>query len=185
MARVVASPAPLAMFALVALATACTGKDPYRPGESIGTFKVSAKLVSTTCGQTPDPWEFDVKLRHERNTLFWVQGDAPVSGLVDGAARAVLKSTDVRTVRPANEKQNLAACTMARADVVDLVLSPMTSHSGDPSGATSFKGTLTYAFSVTEGSSCDDQLLDSGGDFAALPCNVAYELVGTRTGDAK
>jgi hypothetical protein len=164
------------------LAVGCTGKDPTRPGDSIGVFHVTGKLVSTSCGQTPDPWAFDVRLRHDKSTLYWVQGDAPVSGLLDSAEHAVLKASQTQTVRAADEKMMTAACALSRTDTVDLVLAM---PGADIRGATSFKGTLAYQFKVVDGSSCDDQLKESGGDYATLPCTVSYELAGTRTGDAK
>lgn len=176
----------LAVGASVTLAAwGCSGKDATRPGESIGVFHVSGKLVSTTCGKTPDPWAFDVRLRHDKATLYWVQGDAPVSGPIDAAARATLKATAVSTVRAANEKTKTAACTMSRTDDVEVVLAPYVAQSADPGGTTSFKGTLAYRFDVMEGSQCEDQLAESGGDFAALPCSVSYEITGARTGDAR
>jgi len=165
--------------------TGCTGKDPYAPGETLGTFAVTGALVSTTCGATPNPWQFDVKLRHEDTTIYWVQGGAPIAGIVDRTARAVLKASDVRTVREANARTKTAACTMAREDVVELALAPVTTPASttavDLSTATSFKGTLTYRFSVAPGSMCDDQLAESGGDYAALPCEVKYEIGAQRT----
>jgi hypothetical protein len=164
---------------------ACSGKDPTRPGESIGVFAVSGKLVSSTCGATPDPWKFDVRLRHEERTLYWVQGDAPISGQVDPQARAVLTSSDVRQMRAADAKSKTPACNMSRTDALDLVLAPVVKPVTDVAGVTSFKGTLTYRFAATEGSSCEDQLADSGGDFAAIPCDVSYEIDGLRTGNAK
>lgn len=175
----------IAAVSALAGGSGCSGKDPYRPGESLGAFHVTGKLVSTTCGPTPDPWEFDVRLRHERTTLYWVQGDAPISAQVDAAARAILKATATQTVRAADARSRTAACTMARSDEVDLVLAPLTAPVNDVAGATSFTGTLTYRFAPTEGSSCEDQLSDSGGDFATLPCDVKYELSGLRTGDAR
>lgn len=183
----VAVPLVLAVAALAGGA-GCSGHDPYRPGESVGAFHVTGKLVSTSCGPVPDPWEFDVKLRHDATTLFWVQGSAPISGQVDSAARAVMKSSVVSTVRPADAKTKTAACTIARSDVVDLVLAPATAPAmaaADVGAATSFKGSLGYQFAQVDGSSCEDQLLDTGGDFAALPCAVSYEITATRTGDAK
>lgn len=172
-------------LAVICGGSGCSGKDPYRPGESIGAFHVTAKLVSTTCGNTPNPWEFDVRLRHDKTTLYWVQGDAPISGLVDPGARAVLKATATQTLRAADPKNPMAACAMARADVLDLVLAPLVKPATDLQPATSFKGTLTYHFAPTEGSECEDQLAAAGGDFDALPCDVHYELDGLRTGDAK
>lgn len=172
-------------IAAIAGGSGCSGKDPYRPGESLGAFHVTGKLVASSCGPTPDPWEFDVRLRHERSTLYWVQGDAPLSAQVDAAARAVLKATTSQTVRDADARTRTAACMLTRSDEVDLVLAPLAAPVNDVAGATSFKGTLTYRFAATEGSSCEDQLADVGGDFATLPCDVKYELSATRTGDAK
>ena len=182
----VALPLVLAIAAITG-GFGCSGHDPYRPGEGIGAFHVTSKLVSTTCGATPDPWEFDVKLRHDSTTLFWVQGSAPISGQLDAAARAVMKTSVVTTMRPADAKTQTAACTMSRSDVVDLVLAPTTAPmvAADVGAATSFKGTLGYQFAIVDGSSCEDQLTESGGDFDKLPCSVSYEISATRTGDAK
>ena len=183
---VVALPVVLALAALASVG--CSGKDPYRPGESIGVFHVSGKLIATSCGATPDPWAFDVRLRHDATTLYWVQGDAPVSGLLDATAKAVLTSSATLTPRAATA--NVAGCTMARTDTVELVLAPVTSPvtvttATEVTTATSFTGSLKYHFAASEGSLCEDQLSDNGGQYARLPCDVQYELAGTRTGDAR
>lgn len=170
-------------LAIVTLVVACSGKDPYNPGTPLGTFHVNAKLTSTTCGTVPDPWEFEVKLAHEQSTLFWIQGGAPISGTMDRTARATLKATDARELRPANARAKLPACVVARDDVLDVALStdepdtPMTSVAE----ATRISGKLTYRFSPTDGSECSDQTLDQGGDFAALPCAVTYDLTAAQT----
>ncbi len=99
-----------------------------------------------------------------------------------------MKTSVVTEVRPADAKTQTAACTMTRNDVVDLVLAPVTAPAMVPADvvlATSFKGTLAYQFAAVDGSSCDDQLTEVGGDFAQLPCSVSYEISATRTGDAK
>lgn len=184
----VAVPLVLAVAAALTGGSGCSGHDPYRPGESVGTFHVTGKLVASSCGATPDPWEFDVKLRHDTTTLYWVQGGAPISAQVDATSRAILKTSVTTTVRPADAKTQTAACAMARSDVVDVVLAPKMGTSTaakDVGAATSFTGTLGYQFTVVDGSSCDDQLSDMGGDFAALPCTVSYDLTATRTGEAK
>jgi hypothetical protein len=170
--------------AAVCAGSGCSGKDPYRPGESIGAFHVTAKLVSTSCGKTPDPWEFDVRLRYEKTTLYWVQGDAPISGVVDPSARAVLKASVTQTLPAANPRSQQAACAMARTDALDIVLAPITTPILDLQPTTSFKGSLTYHFTAMEGSDCEAQLATAGGDFDVLPCDVVYELSGLRTGDA-
>ena len=177
------------VLTIAALASAgCSGKDPYRPGDSIGVFHVTGKLIATSCGATPDPWAFDVRLRHDATTLFWVQGDAPVSGQLDATAKATLTSSATLTPRAATA--NVAGCTMARTDTVELVLAPLTSPvtvtaATEVTAATSFTGSLKYHFAATDGSLCDDQLSDNGGQYAALPCDVQYELAAARTGDAK
>ena len=47
--------------------------------------------------------------------------------------------------------------------------------------ATRFTGKLTYRFAPMQGSECSDQTLDQGGDFAALPCEVSYDLSAAQT----
>jgi hypothetical protein len=176
------------VLTIAALASAgCSGKDPYRPGESIGVFHVTGKLLGTSCGATPDPWEFDVRLRHDSTTLYWVQGDAPISALLDEAAKAQLTTSTTLTARAATA--NDPGCTMGRTDTVELVLAPMTapvtvSAVTQVTSATSFTGSLAYHFAVSDGSLCDDQLSDNGGQYAALPCDVQYQLTAARTGAA-
>lgn len=162
---------------------ACTGKDPYNPGEPVGQFRVTAKLTGSTCGQTPDPWQFDVKLRHDMSNLYWVQGDAPVKGQVDTSARAVLESVDTRTLRAADPKYQVPACTVSRKDTLEVVLASERGPAVDVASTTKFTGTLKYAFAPTSGSDCSDQLLSTNGDYEALPCEIRYELTAERTGD--
>jgi hypothetical protein len=166
------------VVAFVAAAAACTGKDPYHPGTKLGTFHVTAKLASSTCGATPNPWEFDVRLHHEGTTLYWVQGGAPIEGQVDGHAHARLEAETLHDVRPADRKQ--AACAMARKDVLEVALVDGASQpTRDPSLTAAFDGTLVYSFAPTQGSECDDQLAAvKEGGFEALPCVVRYTLTG-------
>jgi hypothetical protein len=166
--------------ALGMLAAACTGKDPYSPGNKLGTFRVTAKLTYSTCGPTPDPWEFDVRLNHDRSRLYWIQGGAPVQGDVSPIAKAQLESETTHDVRPADARRKTAACAITRRDVLDVTLLDATSTpTADPAATESFTGVLTYAFLPTEGSDCGDQLTSTGGDFDALPCEVHYEVAGT------
>lgn len=176
-------PRPLPLLASVAVALSCagcTGKDPYSPGTKLGTFHVTAKLTQTTCGQTPDPWEFDVRLNHDGSTLYWIQGGAPIQGQVDATARTQLKAEIVQEVRAADAKARKAACSVSRTDALAVTLTGADAKPTiDPSLTTSFAGGLVYTFTPTEGSDCSDQLTASGGDFDALPCEVHYDLTGT------
>lgn len=171
--------AAIAMLAAVG----CTGKDPYAPGTALGTFRVDAALTSTTCGDAPNPWSFDVRLSHEGATVFWLTGGAPIEGKLDASTKvAKLAARTEQTVRAADAKAKLAACVLAREDQLDVQL---TDASGAPlsdaSTATAFKGTLTYRFAPVTGADCADQLAETGGGYAALPCAVTYTLAAVRT----
>lgn len=164
---------------------ACTGKDPYNPGDGIGTFHVSASLVTSTCGTAPNPWEFDVKLRHDGTTLYWVQGGGPVQGHVDATSHAVLTASASQTLRDADAQSKTPACVVTRQDSLEVALDTGHAAAADIAKADTFTGTLVYAFQPTSDSDCSDQLVASGGGFDQLPCQVSYTLGGTRTGDAK
>ena len=171
----------LLVAASVALAAGCTGKDPTRPGDSIGVFGVTAALTASTCGTTPNPWTFDVRLRHDGTTLYWVQGQQPISAVVNAAGTAAMTTSSTDTVRAATS--TVSACEMQRDDAVNVTLSPIGYGGKDISTATSFTGALTYHFSATSGADCSDQLAAVGGDYAALPCAISYTLTATKTGD--
>ena len=171
----------VALLSLACALPACSGKDPYSPGTKLGTFHVTAKLTQTTCGATPDPWEFDVRLNHEGSMLYWVQTDAPpIEGQVDASARTQLAAELVLEVRPADVKAKREACTIARRDVLAVTLADANAQpTSDPALLQSFTGSLVYTFTPTSGSDCSDQVTASGGDFATLPCEVRYDLAGT------
>jgi hypothetical protein len=137
-------------------------------------------LGSTTCGAVPDPWEFDVRLRFEDVTLYWVQGDAPISGVV-AASHVELKAKDVLTVRGPDAKTRTMGCTMQRDDLVTMTVARAdASPPATLADTASFRGTLRYRFTPTAESDCMDQLSHSGGDYENLPCDVVYEIVGTK-----
>ena len=159
---------------------ACSGKDPYSPGTQLGTFHVTAKLTHTSCGATPNPWEFDIRLNHDGSTLYWVQSDAaPIEGRVDSTARTQLQAEVVVEMRAADARAKREACSIARTDVLALTLVGADAQpTSNPSLTTSFSGGLVYTFAPTTGSDCADQLTATGGDFDALPCEVRYDLTG-------
>jgi hypothetical protein len=165
---------------VMALALVACGKDPYNPGEGIGVFHVTATLVSSTCGTTPNPWEFDVKLRHDAQTLYWVQGGAPVQGTVDSSAHTTMTDANSTTLREANDQKKIPSCVVVRTDSLDVVL-----DKSDPAAADALNGTIGYRFDVPNGSDCSDQTTASGGDFDALPCEVHYTMAAKKSADLK
>src|SRR6185369_2842386 len=98
----------LASFAIVVsiLGLACSGKDRYRPGDSLGTFRVDGKLTGNTCSKTgiPDPWSFQVDLGRDPGVLYWIQGGAPVSGRLDATGHATMSVAATTEVRAATTK---------------------------------------------------------------------------------
>lgn len=166
---------------LAILALGCSGKDPYNPGTPIGTFHVTAKLLGTTCGATPNPWGFDVKINYDKSTLYWIQGGAPVNGDVNAtSAQATLTTTSLHELRAADPKRS--ACSVSRRDVLSVTLAgDDASPSPDPAATTSFGGNLVYTFAPVDGADCADQLLSTQGDFETLPCEVQYEVTGVLT----
>lgn len=168
----------VALAAVVTASTSCIGKDPYAPGTGLGTFHVTGKLVAQTCGSAPDPWEFDVKLSTDPGTLYWIQGDVPVSGKLDATTHAAALTTSSSTPVVTDSRGN-HACILERDDTMNAVLTPDATMAGEYS---SFTGSLSYGFKAGDGSTdCSSQLVASGGDYATLPCSVAYTLAATRT----
>lgn len=163
--------APVCLTAVLAMVVSCTGKDPYNPGTPIGSFHVVSTLTTSSCGNAPNPWEFDVKLSSEYNTLYWKQGDAPVAGTLDAASHVTMSASTTATVIPPNPKTNPTGCTIGRTDAVAMTMT------GTP--ITAFTGTLSYSFAPANGTDCSAAIGTDG--YAALPCTVSYTIAGTKT----
>ncbi len=173
------------LFVVAAFMVACIGKDPTNPGEPVGTFHVTAKLTQTSCGQPPNPWEFDVRLNHDGSVLYWIQGSLPISGQVDASARAKLTTSVTSELRHADEVKKTPSCSVERSDALSVALSTAASTPAvDPGDVHSFSGVMTYTFAPTQDSDCNDQIMANGGGYDALPCTVTYEVAGTMTKSA-
>ena len=148
----------LAPVAFALAVAACLGtKDPYNPGTPLGTYAVTGTLTSNACGDglgVTNPWTFDVKLSQDGTTLYWVQGGLPISGTLDLSGHTTMTSTSSQMIHDANPKAGIGACSIDRADALDLTLAKDTS---------SFSGTLGYTFGPSDGSDCADQLAAAGG----------------------
>lgn len=168
-------PRTLGLAVVVALAslTACSGgKDPLNPGTPLGTFHVDSKLTKDTCSGAPATWAFDVNLSKELGTIYWIQGGAPVSGVLDASAHVAMTATDTRKIHDADTRMGLGYCGLTRDDAVDMTLA---------ADLASFSGALSYRFSPSDNSDCSDQLEAAGGTFTTLPCQLSYDITATRT----
>jgi hypothetical protein len=66
----------------------------------------------------------------------------------------------------------LPPCSLARADHAQGTLDSTTDAVG------SFTGELSYQFTATAGSQCDDVIYGTTPIVAALPCGMSYQLAG-------
>jgi hypothetical protein len=156
---------------LALLGTACDEKP--LPGTLLGTYAVDAQSQTNSCGlAAPNPWQFDVQMSQDGALLYWswLDGNPAVSAPLSGTT-ATLLATQQANVDGVDG--GLGPCTMERDDTLEVTL-------GTGSPPTTFTSTITYAFSVTAGSDCSDQLGSAGGQYTELPCTVIYSATGTR-----
>lgn len=152
----------------------CMGKNLREPGETLGFYSVAGTLHGNTCGEAPTPWSFRVELRKEgvpTSRLFWSQGDIPVGAPLGADGKAQFTTESQHIVRAATQKD--PGCAVLRKDAVALTLDP---------ASTTFKGTLTYSFTIEDGSTCGDL---SAAGITQAPCSVSYDIEGTATGETK
>src|SRR6478609_11007694 len=154
------------------------GQDAHEPGDRLGTFHATAKLVSDSCqaavlGVSGD-WQFDVKLSRESHTLYWLNGQEAIPGTIerDGVSFGFESGVEVvlqaaRGVQP--------GCVIERSDRASGKLS-----SSSTSDVPRFSAHLSFDYDAKSGSACAGFVGVEGG-FAALPCAVAYSLEAERT----
>jgi hypothetical protein len=171
--------------ALAAATLAACGADPRNPGAPLGTFHVTGTLVRTNCGavssmpalqgdvaSAPPIWEFDVRLGRQGSTLYWIQGDLPVSGTIQSSGAVSMNSTSTFDVVPAGTR-GVEPCALDRYDALVLLLGE--------APVTQFTGSLAYTFAPSQGTVCSQALAAGGGSFDTLPCQIAYALTANRT----
>ena len=172
-----------ARLALAALAlAACTGKNPYAPGTTIGTFRLTGQRGAATCGDAadaPNPWTFDVRFSRDGATLYWLQNRAPVSGAVGADRKVHLETSDTRTSTVTLRKgAPPVSCTVTRTDAFDAVLGP-DEPLGDAGtgGFSSLTGTLRYSFAADDPEACA-----AIGDpsLSVMPCELVYAVSGSK-----
>lgn len=156
-------------------------KNPYEPGDPLGTFHVKASQTENNCGDgalgAPPQWEFDVKLAWEDDSLFWNSGGQVIVGTLSADRSSFEIATDVVQDMRTAEDAGKPACSIARHDVAKGTLTV------EGEGVSAASGTLSYAFAPTSGSSCADLVDSEAPLFVALPCSISYSFDAPRTGD--
>jgi hypothetical protein len=168
-------------FAAAGCVEAFGDKNPYEPGEKLGTYHVSASQTKNACGDgalgAPAEWEFDVGLSWEDGSVFWNSGGQVIVGTISDDRKTFEIATDVLQDMRTEADAGKPPCSITRHDVAS------GSFVWEGETATSASGTLSYAFTPTEGSSCGDLITGEQALFAALPCSITYKFKAPRTGE--
>lgn len=145
-------------------------------GDDLGGFHVVATLEETSCGPgalgSTELWEFDVRLARDGSTLYWQNGEEPVSGRVVGETAFSFDSRSVVEVAP--RRGAAPGCSITRLDSATGKLA------GSGSDVRSFDGSLAYGYVPAQDSDCTSMMGVEGG-FEQLPCEIRYSMEGTRT----
>jgi hypothetical protein len=174
----------LARLGLLALAattmpSGCFGDgraDAHNPGTALGTFDVSATVTANTCGAgalgEQSPWAFPIKLSRDPGALYWNNGQDVIVGTL--AADNVTFSFSTSVIQNMRDPNVVGPppCSVTREDSASGALDAATG------AVSSFSGQLSYQFTPTAGSSCDDLVTGAAPVVAQLPCGFGYTMNG-------
>ncbi|MEI9950494.1 MAG: hypothetical protein WDO74_16290 [Pseudomonadota bacterium] len=162
------------------LSGGCVGhaQDAHEPGDRLGTYHATGKLVSDSCqaavlGVGSD-WQFDVKLSRQSHTLYWLNGQEAIPGTIasDGVSFGFQSGVEV-TLQAARGAQ--PGCVIERTDSASGALS-----SSSTTDVPRFEAEMSFSYAVKSGSECAGFVgVESG--FLSLPCKVSYTLDAKRT----
>ncbi|MGC4088375.1 MAG: hypothetical protein QM756_10830 [Polyangiaceae bacterium] len=151
------------------------------PGDLLGTYSVSGKLIADSCGAellgAPDPWLFQMKLSRFERDLYWLNGREAIVGDIEanGSTFHFKTRLDVPLTPAA---KGAAACVVSRYDQADGELGV------DGDEVTSVAATLSFKYDAKAGSECIE-IIGIPGGVAQLPCTLSYRLAGARLAEAQ
>jgi hypothetical protein len=176
----------LARIGLLALAAAATpsgcekifgdgSQNAHMPGTDLGSFSVVANVTSNTCGDgalgEQPSWQFSVHFEMDPGVLYWNNGQEVLTGTLSDDGSFSIDSSVVQNMRDPNVVGPLP-CSIVRTDHA-------AGKFNSAKNPTSFTGQLSYTFSPTSGSTCDDLWMSDAPIVAALPCGFTYQATGT------
>jgi len=158
----------------------CVGhaQDPHEPGDRLGTYHASGKLLSDSCqaavlGVSSD-WHFDVKLSRESHILYWLNGQEAIPGTIESDGVSFGFQSGVEVILRAAQGVH-PGCVIQRMDTASGALS-----SSSTSDVPSFAANMSFGYAAKSGSECAGFVGVEGG-FMGLPCEVSYALTAKRT----
>jgi len=166
-------------------------KDPHDPGAPVGMYHLVANVdTGSSCAEAvaaaPKPWNFDVTIRRDGQTGYWIVSGQPLSGTIDDKGAITFSASFPTKVHDVEKAQEIGACTIVRTDSFSGAFAgaPTTAN-----GVATFTGTLRYAYTVDAGSDCRDVVgpVAEGRPsplFGTLPCDVHFAVTATKFADA-
>ena len=158
----------------------CVGhaQDAHEPGDRLGTYHATGKLVSDSCQAAvlgvANDWQFDVKLSRQSHTLYWLNGEEAIPGTIanDGVSFGFQSGVEVTLQAP---KGAQPGCVIQRSDNASGALS-----SSSTTDVPNFAVDMSFSYAVKSGTECAGFVGVEGG-FQGLPCQVSYQLTAKRT----
>ena len=172
--------ASLFLSALV-FSSGCVGhaQDAHEPGDRLGTYHATGKLVSDTCQASllgvGSDWQFDVKLSRQSHTLYWLNGEEAIPGTIadDGVSFGFQSGVEVLLQAPQGARPG---CIIQRTDSANGALS-----SSSTTDVPRFAADMSFSYAVKSGSDCVGFVGVEGGFMMGLPCQVSCKLNAKRT----
>jgi len=157
----------------------CVGhaQDAHEPGDRLGTYHATGKLVSDTCQAgvlaVSTDWAFDVKLSRNLSTLYWINGEEAIPGTIakNGTSFGFESGVEVTLLAP---KGVNPGCVIQRLDSASGELSSKTTD------VPSFDIDMSFGYGAKSGSQCAGFVGVEDG-FTSLPCTVRYAMSAKRT----
>lgn len=139
------------------------------PGKEVGRWDITATLEETTCGPSigEQVRQFEVAIRRDGQRGWWIgPAQTPVEGTIDDEGNFAFRTNDQVLVRQGDTATGIAPCVMDQVDIAE----------GRAEG--SLDATETMWIGSSSGADCSDQVGLMPGQFAVLPCQMTYALVG-------
>lgn len=167
------------------------------PGDVVGTFQVSMKLVENTCGagavHSLDGKRYAVELRKEDDEAYWrIPGQTPLGGKYEAPnftfeySSIVAKETNDAGTKSCSLVQTELLRGRIDTDPADASVPEEAQEDAAASDAeapveetpSALKAEHTMTISALSGSDCTIAMAPQGS-FEKLPCVLRYELTGT------
>ena len=151
----------------------------------LGSYQFEGTLQSNGCGRGAvpalDPVEFGATLFAAEGYAAWQLNDGPrIYGTVRADQSWRFGSEQVLTVFEPDPTQNRNGCALIQTELVTLNDMPMGSPDASLAAPETVVGESSIEFTPTTGSDCRPSISSFGGPFIALPCQLKYELRGSR-----